>query len=311
MNFSSRQEKFLSGATGVTVGTFDGVHRGHKLVVETLKRECEERGLIPVVITFEPHPLAVVAPERTPKLLEDAREREERLAGFGVNVEVLEFNEGLRKVTVEEWFAKLRNDYNAKFLLVGYDNSFGSDGKGKTILDYAEIGARHDLEVLEAPQLDGVSSSRIRKAIERGDMEEAAGMLGRYYSLEGEVVHGRAQGRELGFPTANVEIAPARLLLAPGVYAADVTVKSGEVYRSVVNIGKAPTFSDNLPLTLEAHLLGFQGDLYGEKVSVKFIKRLRDEKKFSNLEELIEAIAEDVRSTKSIMSTKSSMKTEY
>lgn len=297
----SGAQNIHTGSVGVTVGTFDGVHLGHKLVVETLLRECEERSLTPLVITFEPHPLAVVAPQRAPKLLEDARERENRLSGMGVDVRVLGFNKKLQSVTVEEWLTMLRREYNAEFLLVGYDNSFGSDGKGKGIEDFVEIGKRVGLEVKAAPQLSGVSSSCIRRAIGDGDVERASAMLGRAYSVEGEVVHGRAKGREIGFPTANVEVDPARMMPGPGVYAADVETEDGKSYRSVVNIGRAPTFSDSLPLTLEAHLLDFRDDLYGKKVRVKFLRRLRDEKKFANLEDLIGAITDDVRDARKMI----------
>lgn len=297
---SSETHTQIRKPAGVTVGTFDGVHRGHELVVETLLRECGQRGLSPLVITFEPHPLAVVAPDRAPKLLEDAEERETRLRGMGVDVRVLEFNKELQSVTVEEWFSMLRRDYDAKFLLVGYDNSFGSDGKGKSVDDFIEIGKRQGLEVKVAPQLEGVSSSCIRRAIGEGDVEHAREMLGRVYAVEGSVVHGRAQGRELGFPTANVEIDPCRMMPTPGVYAADVVTDDGTTYRSVVNIGRAPTFSDNLPLTLEAHLLDFHEDIYGKNVKVKFLKRLRNEKKFANLEELINAINEDIEQARII-----------
>ncbi len=294
MFFASDPQKILKKQTGVTVGTFDGVHRGHVLVAESLRKACAERGLVPLVITFEPHPLAVVAPDRAPLLLEDPEERETRLKEIGVEVEVVGFNEKLRSLTVDEWFGILRRDYNAVFMLIGYDNSFGCDGKGKDMDYYIETGRRHGIEVMIADELEGVSSSMIRKAVAEGRMDDASRMLGRRYSVEGKVIHGRAVGRGLGFPTANVEIDRGRLMPPRGVYAADVETVDGRIYRSVVNIGKAPTFSDSIPLTLEAHLLGFNGNLYGENIKVNFIKKLRDEKKFANLDELIGAITDDV-----------------
>lgn len=290
----SDSQKKLKNPTGVTVGTFDGVHRGHALVAESLRKACGERGLTPLAITFEPHPLAVVAPERAPRLLENPRERESRLREMGLEVEVLEFNDRLRAVTVDQWFGILRRDYNARLILLGYDNSFGSDGRGKSLDYFIEAGQRHGIEVKMAEELQGVSSSGIRAAIAAGRIKDANRMLGREYCIEGRVVHGRAVGRELGFPTANVELDPALLLPPKGVYAADVDAGDGSIYRSVVNIGKAPTFSDNIPLTLEVHLLGFHGYLYGKNIKVKFIEKLRDEKKFANLEELINAIKKDV-----------------
>lgn len=279
---------------GITVGTFDGLHRGHCAVLDFLDAECRKRDLEPEVITFDPHPLKVVAPERAPRLLELPSERKNRIEKRGIKVNVLEFNKSLQSLTVEEWIRCLRNEFNAALLVVGYDNTFGCDGRALTFEQYVEIGRRYGVEVVEAPVVDGVSSSRIRKALGEGDVERAAAMLGRRYSIAGEVAKGRGDGHKLGFPTANLQPDSDILIPESGVYAAEAMTQDGKCYRSVVNIGKAPTISLDLPVTVEAHIIGFSEDIYGERLQLEFIARLRDEKRFSGLTELKAAIATDV-----------------
>lgn len=292
---SSEQIPASAVPTAITVGTFDGVHRGHRRVVEFLLRNSEQRGLRPLVITFEPHPLAIVAPQRAPHLLELPAEREANLRALGVDVEVLRFDEELRRLTVEQWMQRLRDDYNARLLVAGYDNTFGSDGMTMNIADYREIGRKLGIDVLEAPIENGVSSTLIRHALLAGDVETAAAMLGRPYALSGTVAHGRGLGRQLGFPTANLLADPRLLLPAPGVYAADANGM-----RAVVNIGVAPTVDAALPLTVEAHLIGFSGNLYGTPLRLEFLRRLRDEKRFGDLRALQDAIAADILSASNL-----------
>lgn len=247
--------------TAITVGTFDGVHRGHREVVDFLKQASEERHLRPGVITFDPHPLAVIAPERAPGLLELPAQRKATLEEMGVDVTVLPFNEELRRLTVAQWFSRLATEFGVRLLVAGYDNTFGSDGMHMDIADYQRIGADAGIEVLEAPEIAGVSSSKIRRALRQGDMTEATAMLGRPFTLSGVVGHGREFGRKIGFPTANV-ITDSRLLLpAPGVYAVDAALPDGGRRRAVVNIGHAPTAGTDLPLTVEAHIIDYTGDL--------------------------------------------------
>lgn len=279
---------------GVTVGTFDGVHRGHQAVVSTLIGECRERGLSPLVITFEPHPLAVVAPDKKPVSLESTSDRVARLKSLGVDVEVIPFTETLRRTTVSEWLRILSRDYGARLLVAGYDNTFGSDGRGLGVADYARLASSLSMDVVAAPEVEGVSSSLVRQALAAGEVEDARRMLGRPFAVEGEVVKGRQLGRSLGFPTANVAVASGMALPAPGVYAADAVTSAGLRFRAVVNIGVAPTAGDSLPLTTEAHLIGFSGDLYGSTLRLEFLRRLRDERKFSSLDALKQQISHDV-----------------
>ncbi len=286
--------------SAITVGTFDGVHRGHRKVVEFLTAQSAANGLRPIVITFEPHPLAVVAPTRAPKLLELPDEREENLRSLGVEVVVLEFNENLRRLTVAEWMERLARDYNVRLLVAGYDNTFGSDGMSMNLSDYSLIGENCGIKVVEAPVVDGVSSSAIRRALSAGDIDAATMMLGRPYSISGIVGHGRELGRQLGFPTANLITDPGILLPAPGVYAAEATTSDGNRYRAVVNIGVSPTVSEGLPLSVEAYLINYSGNLYGTNLRLDFLRRLRDEKKFGDISALKEGIAADVRAASEI-----------
>lgn len=285
---------------GVTIGTFDGVHRGHQLVLDTLRGECRSRNLKPVAITFNPHPLTLVAPERAPKMLEPQEVRLARLREAGVESILMDFTDALRSLTVSQWFGILKERFNAQLVVVGYDNTFGSDGMDMSMADYKTIGEKFGLDIVSAPVLDDISSSKIRSLLAEGNIAGAERMLGHPYCISGKVVTGRREGRKLGFPTANLEVDDKMLLPAPGVYAALMDFEDGERFRAVVNIGRAPTFSDSLPMTVEVHIIGFSGDIYGKKLNVCFLERLRDEKKFSSLADLKEAITNDIQLTKDI-----------
>ncbi len=285
----------LKNDCGVTVGTFDGVHRGHQAVVDFLVKESNRRGLLPRVVTFDPHPLAVVNPDRAPLLLESLEDRVKRLRELGAEVEVIPFTEELRRTTVSGWLCSLKNEFGAKMLVAGYDNTFGSDGMEMNISDYRRLGAENGIETLVAPVVEGVSSTLIRKALKEGDVEEAGKMLGSPYRIEGIVEHGKELGRKIGFPTANLRISSQRLLPPPGVYAADALLEGGGTQRAVVNIGVAPTVGEGLPLTVEAHILGYTGDLYGCGMELALLKRLRPERKFDSIDSLTRQIAQDAQ----------------
>lgn len=291
------QSEPVTAGAAVAVGTFDGVHLGHREVVAKLRAEASARRLRPMVVTFDPHPLEVIAPRRAPRLLQSVERRVEALRGLGVDVEVLRFSESLRCVTAKEWIETLRDKYGTRLLVVGYDNTFGCDGMNMSVGDYAALGADAGVEVVAAPVLEGVSSSLIRAALSRGDVENARKMLGSAFEIEGIVVPGRMLGRQLGFPTANIQADRRLLIPYPGVYAADVSLDDSR-HRAVVNIGTAPTVADGLPLTIEAHLLNFEGDLYGSNARVVFLSRIRPERKFASLEELRRQIAADAELAK-------------
>ncbi len=283
------------GKRGVTVGTFDGVHLGHREVLSTLRTECASRGLSPLVITFDRHPLSVLAPERVPGQLMETEEKLQLLGKEDMAVQSLIFTTGLAGVSARNWLRRMRDEYDAGLVVIGYDNTFGCDGRSLDSGDYIRIGREEGLEVVVAPSLPGISSSAIRKAVEEGDMENASRMLGRSYMLSGEVVHGKALGRTLGFPTANLHVEPGRKLPKKGVYAALVEIEGVEKrYKGVVNIGVRPTVDSAGVPSIEVHLLDYKGDLYGRRLGLELLQFLRGEKKFADLSALKEAIRTDI-----------------
>lgn len=281
----------------VTVGTFDGVHRGHKEVLSVLKEEACKKHLHPVAVTFDRHPLATIAPERAPELVMSPDDRDRLLESEGIRVLRLPFDESLRRMTVREWLETLRDKYHAGEIVLGYDNTFGSDGRNMSFDEYSRIARELGLEIIVAPQVEGCSSTAVRKAVKKGDMAEAEAILGRPFFITGKVTCGRQIGRTIGFPTANVSVDNHQLVPARGVYAALVET-DGREYRSVVNVGNAPTVAGADPLRIEAHLIGFDGDLYGRHIKIEFLRRIRDEKKFDSLEALKLQIAEDISQVK-------------
>ncbi len=284
--------------TAVTVGTFDGVHRGHQTVLRMLREESARLGLAPLVVTFDRHPLETVAPERAPGLIMDPDSRDALIRGCGVEVERVAFTEDVRRMTAAEWMRRLVGEYGASMLLLGYDNTFGSDGMVMTSDDFRAEGQRIRLRVEVAPAVAGCSSSAVRKALAAGDTMLAASILGRPFSIRGVVGRGRQLGRTIGLPTANVEASPRQLVPAPGVYAARVCVPlSGKtaVYDAVVNVGTSPTVTDCGVMRIEAHLLGFSGDLYDREIRIEFGAKIRDERKFHSLDDLRAQIEADIR----------------
>lgn len=277
-------------------GTFDGVHLGHRFLLEGLRSRAAERGLQPLALTFTDHPLALMAPDRVPAELTSGARRRALLEAEGVEVEMLEFNEELRAMTAEEFLGMLNRRYGVELFLLGFNNRIGSDRAGAEALAGRKIGGVEVVAALEHPDMV-VSSSRIRGALAEGDVEAAARMLGRPYAMDGTVVGGRQLGRTIGFPTANIEPSPRAAIPAVGVYAGRMLG-----HKAVVNVGRRPTVEGrtDAPLSIEAHLLDFSGDLYGRTVELEFTRRLRGEKKFASLEELKSAIRKDVELTRNL-----------
>ena len=291
MNKSGIEEK------AVTIGTFDGVHRGHVAVLDTLKKEASGRGLLPVAITFDRHPLELIAPERAPGALMSAVRKSELIRSEGVTPLVLPFTEELRAMSAFEWMRHIHRKHAVRMLVVGYDNTFGHDGVDLSIADYRAMGDAVGIDIAVAPEVDGVSSSAVRKAVRAGDILQATSLLGHRPETQGRVVAGFHVGTGIGFPTANLQVA-SRLLLPPvGVYAALAFVDDTmTAVPAMVNIGYRPTFSggaDSVHKTVEAHLIGVDEDLYGKDVRLEFIDRLRDERKFSSVGALVEQLARD------------------
>lgn len=285
------------------VGTFDGVHRGHRFLLEELRSRGEATGLSPMVVTFAAHPLSVVRPDAAPKLLTTLPERLKLLREEGAgNVVVLPFDELLRQMSAREFMTMLRDSRGVKALLVGFNHRFGCD-RLEELADYRRIGREIGVDVTKADEYrpaDGIaiSSSAIRKNILDGDVAAAARSLGRGYSIAGTVGRGKQLGRTIGFPTANVmDVDSDKILPATGVYAATVTV-GNQPRRAVVNVGHRPTVdcSIDAPLSIEAHIPGFDDDLYGSPIEVAFDSRIRGERRFNSLDELRSQIALDIAS---------------
>lgn len=276
------------------IGTFDGVHTGHREVLGVLARYGAEHQLMPVAITFDRHPLSLIDPTRTPPELTPVWKKKKLLKEVGITPLVLEFDEKLRSTKAKDWLEYIHKNLGVDALVVGYDTTFGSDGVMLSIEDYKKIGEEVGVKVIAAEKVEGVSSSEIRRAVEKGDMERAHELLGRPYSITAEVLRGNNLGHTLGYPTANIMIPEGTAMPKPGVYAAIVkTLYDGRKYPAMVNIGNRPTVMRGDEIVMESHLLNFNGDLYGKDITVRFIKRIRDERKFDSIEALKARLAED------------------
>ena len=279
-----------------TIGNFDGVHAGHRHLLRELKRKARACGLKPAAFVLTTHPLSVIAPERVPPRLSSSARRLALVEAEGVEAIPLHFDEQTRRLTSKEFMAKIADEFGVKGLMIGYDHKFGSD-RLSTFADYVRQGEELGIHVTEAPELHGHSSSAIRKALLRGDVSAAAEMLGYHYRLSGRVVHGMHLGTRIGFPTANMQPEEAGMLIpANGVYATTVRIEGhSEPLPAVTNIGVRPTVAtEGAPRSLETHIPGFTEDIYDRPISLDFIDRIRDEQRFSSLEELKQQLARDV-----------------
>lgn len=286
----------------ITIGTFDGVHRGHQLVLATLKKEAEKRGLQPVAITFDRHPLELVAPNRAPGNLMSTERKAEWIRREGVEPLILPFTEQLRRMRAYEWLDYIHRKYDVTLLVAGYDNTFGSDGIDMSIADYRDMGDSIGIEVIAAPEEEGVSSSAVRKAVKAGEIRKAKSLLGHMPEIEGKVMPGFHVGSEIGFPTANLQIGQRFALPARGVYAALAYVDNSSPGKAaMVNIGYRPTFlgtaKESGQLTVEAHIIGADEDLYNRMIRLEFVDKLRDEQKFGSVDELIAQLEKDKEET--------------
>lgn len=284
------------------IGTFDGVHRGHRSVLKVLIDYARLHNMEPVALSFRAHPLALIDPSRCPKDLTPLWKKKNLLKEAGATPMIIDFDEDVRATTAAQWMKRLHDEFGVKALVIGYDNTFGCDGVTLSLEDYKKIGAKENIEVLTAEEIPGVSSSKIRKTVLAGDVEKAGEMLGRPYSITSKVVEGNRLGRSLGFPTANISVPENQAIPKPGVYAAIVkTLNDGVKHPAMVNVGTRPTLMRGDDLVVEAHLIDWEGDLYGKEITVRFIKRLRDEKKFDSIEDLKVQLAEDRRACMDVL----------
>jgi riboflavin kinase / FMN adenylyltransferase len=287
----------LPAGSTVTVGSFDGVHRGHQAVLTEIARRADAAGRASVLVTFEPHPLEVVNPQAAPPLLTTGPERREILAQTPLDyVLFLRFDRRLAESTPEEFVRRvLIGRCGMRELVIGHDHGFGR-GRSGDVETLRRLGIEDGFEVDVVPVVDvgeqHVSSSRIRRAVAGGDLATAARMLGRPYSVSGQVGAGERRGRLLGVPTINLADVPHQKLLPPdGVYAVRVEWRGGRA-DGMMNQGARPTFEDGRRL-LEAHLFGFEGDLYGQWVRIEWVERLRDVVRFASVEQLTEQLNRD------------------
>lgn len=294
-----------SPGTVVTVGTFDGVHRGHRDVLARISARAAELGLRSVLVTFEPHPLEVINPEAAPPLLTVGAERLEIVAESGIDfMAIMPFTPTLQRYSAAQFVDEvLLRRFHVRHLVIGHDHGFGRAREGDVDV-LRTLGAERGfaVEVVEAvADAEGrpVSSTLIRRAVAGGDLRHAAEGLGRLYSVSGDVVRGDQRGRQLGFPTLNVALPPpsSRKLLPPqGVYAVRVQTPSGP-YGGMMNMGPRPTFGD-AATSLEVHLFDASVELYGAYVKVEFVSRLRDTRPFADANALIAQLAIDERNAR-------------
>ena len=284
-------EKWSGNGLVATIGFFDGIHRGHRFLIDEMRKVAQSRGLPSAVITFPKHPRAVLHADYQPKLLNAFDEKLRQLETTGVDYcVVLDFTVELSRLSAREFITSiLAEKLRVKTLLIGYDHRFGHD-RTDGFEQYVAYGAACGMEVIEASPYDGgntaVSSSRIRRLLQEGDVAEAARLLTYPYQLAGHIVSGFQVGRTLGFPTANIEVdEPFKVIPGMGVYAVWVEVE-GKRYKGMLYIGDRPTLHNGTNISLEVHILDFSGDIYNNRIRVAFLRFIREAHKFNSLEEL-------------------------
>lgn len=297
--FNSKIERPLA----LTIGFFDGVHLGHRYLVSELSELAKKRDFASAVLTFRTHPRQVLHSDYIPSLLTTADEKIALLKDTGVDYVVMtEFTQDLSMLTAQEFMRLLHDKLNVRCLMIGYDHRFGHN-RSEKFEDYVRFGKEIGIEVVQSSPLviDGinVSSSVVRKTISEGDVAKAAKLLGREYSLAGQVVKGFQVGRTIGFPTANIAYDDSRMLPKDGVYAARVAVDS-HLYDAMLYIGSRPTVNTG-KTSVEAYLFDFSDDIYGKNVNVRFVDRIRDSIKFNSIEELKKQLGEDEIKAKLLM----------
>jgi riboflavin kinase/FMN adenylyltransferase len=295
------QELAITGSV-VTLGNFDGIHLGHQALVRHTVEESKRLGYPSIVLTFEPHPLKILAPERAPRLLLSYQDKLDLFQARGVDIVIAQrFDRQFASITAEDFVRRLlAGRLKAKKIWVGRDLRFGQGRKAGTD-DLMRVAPQLGFQVgvLDPISSNGmrISSSRIRELVEAGCVDEVQPMLGRYHFVSGRVVAGQGRGRKLGFPTANIS-SQTEVVPSNGIYATLITVRSRR-WPSVSSVGVNPTFGEG-PRTVESFIFDFESDIYGEAAKLSFVKRIRDEKKFANVEDLIAEMHGDVDRAKAI-----------
>jgi riboflavin kinase / FMN adenylyltransferase len=280
----------------ITIGNFDGVHLGHQAIITRMVREAQTQNHPVLVVTFYPNPFVYFNHQEQPYYLSTPAEKERLLLSLGVErVITLRFNREFANLTAEAFLAELKHKLGLGVLVVGEDFALGKGRQG-TIPVLKSIGHDHSfsVEVISRIETAGqeVSSTLVRQALDAGDVEQVANLLGRPYQVAGIVTHGSDRGSKIGLPTANISAWPQKKLPAVGVYATEVYLQ-GQVYQGLTNIGYRPTFEDQTQVNVETHILDFDGNIYGEKMVLAFIVKLRDEQKFSGIAAFLAQIERD------------------
>ena len=306
MNVIKDRQPQLLAPSVATIGFFDGVHLGHRYLINQVKLAASQNGWSSSIITFPVHPRQVIQSDYQPQLLSSPEEKIELLASTGVdNCILLPFTRELSLLTAKEFMQLLYNDYKVRMLVIGYDHRFGHN-RAETFEDYCRYGRELGIHIMQATaytqEQDKVSSSAIRRALLTGDIPTATKYLGYNYFVEGVVVNGYKVGRKIGFPTANLLVDfPNKLIPSIGVYAVRVFV-NGYTYKGMLNIGHRPTLNNGTNLSIEVHILNFEGDIYEQPMRIEFIDFLRPETKFSSVDELILQIQKDKEATEQRLS---------
>ena len=302
------EEKDLSPAVA-TIGFFDGVHGGHRFLIRQVREAAALRGLASAVITFPEHPRAVMHPDFHPELLSTCNEKLELLAQTGIDrCVLLDFTPELAALSARQFMEMLHGQYAIRALVIGYDHRFGH-GRSEGFDDYVRYGNELGMEVLPAeayhlPASDcplPVCSSSVRRLLREGDVASAARYLGYPYFLNGIVVGGFRMGRRIGYPTANLQVNDeCKIIPARGVYAVRVEV-DGCIYGGMLNIGCRPTFDNGANTTIEAHIFDFKSDIYNHSLRLFFVQRIRSERKFASVEELVAQLHQDAETARGML----------
>ena len=302
-HYHSLEEVSIKNAW-LTIGVFDGIHRGHREIIRRLTTDAHTNHAPAVLLTFDPHPASVLSGQDI-KCLTTPNERADLLASLGVDIVITQrFTRDLSTATAFEYMSQLKQTLDLKRLLIGYDFALGKGREGTTNR-LTEIGKElgYNVEVVNALSDESgvISSTEIRKLIATGNVREAAKLLGCHYPLGGKVIHGAGRGKSINFPTANIDYPKQKVTPSNGIYACWAYL-GNEKFMAATNIGFNPTFTPEREVpSLEAYLLDFDRDIYGQHIKLEFVSRIRDELKFNSVEALIWKIQEDVDKTRELL----------
>ena len=288
----------------VTIGVLDGVHLGHQALIARLRDEARKRALSPGVVTLHPHPMTVLRPELAPSYLTSLDDRMELMRAAGADwVLPLTFTSEVSEVSAEELARGFYELLRMRLMVLGPDAAFGRGAPKDTPERMRALGASLGFDVIQVEAVmhdsERYSSTAVRRALAEGDMARVSSLLGRPYSLGGPIIHGFERGRTIGFPTANISVAADRAMPALGVYATRARV-AGHHLLGATNIGRRPTFDDG-HISIETHLMDFEGDIYGERMEIEIVQRIRGEQKFEAVEALVAQIGRDVAEARRVL----------